>query len=219
MKTLKEYFPASLEGTGIFTEIAKTEWFPGMDPAACDTYFYLRCGNKNGFEELLNNFVDSSGHVTGDKLTKLAKVIYNTYIINWRNIYRDLTAQYNPIENTDYVETTKEKTLSTAESSSSSEGSNENSNSNANDKYAFNSSTQPQHDTASTGSSTDTTSASSETSSEGNTDFEREFRRHGNIGVQTAGEIITRDLPIWLGETITDHFISDICNLIALSIY
>lgn len=206
MKTLKDYFPDSLNGSGLFSAIANIEWFPGLSQSDFDTYFYLRVGEKIGKENILDLYTDSTGKVTGDKLQALAKLIYSINIVNWRNIYRDMTAEYNPIENTDFTETIKDKTDSTGkvESESSSNASN--------DRYGFNSSTSV-HDTKGD------TSAESSTDSETHGTYEREYRKHGNIGVQTAGEIITKDLPIWLTNRIADHFISDICDLIALSIY
>ena len=40
-KTLKDIFPTAIDGNGIFTEIAKIEWFEGLDQAAFDEYFFI----------------------------------------------------------------------------------------------------------------------------------------------------------------------------------
>ena len=216
-KTIKEYFPSALEGNGLFTEIAKTEWFPGLSPAAFDTYMILRVGDRLASNKL-DFFVNDDGVVTGEKLTTLARVILNINAISWRNIYRDMTVQYNPIENTDFVETTKEKTTGTGEAATESTGSSTSGSDTANDVYGFDSTTEPVGNNATTISSSDTTGATTNTTNSSETVYEREYRKHGNIGVTTNAQMITSDLEVWKMK-IADMFIDDICKVIALSIY
>ena len=216
-KTLKEYFPEAIDGNGIFTEIAKTEWFKGLSPSSFDTYFILKVGDRLASSKL-DIFADSDGHVTGQKLSNLAKVILNVNAISWRNIYRDLTVQYNPIENTDYIETVKEKTLGTGEAATQSEGSSTSDSTTNSDVYGFNTTTTPVGDNKTTISASDTTGANTSTTNSNQTDFEREYRKHGNIGTVTNGAMIISDLEVWQNK-IADKFIEDICDIIALSIY
>lgn len=215
-KKLKDYFPDAIAGEGLFTEIANIEWFAGLSPSAFDTYFALTAGDKIA-RSILDNYADAEGHITGDKLKALAKVIYNINIISWRNIYRDLTVKYNPIENTDFVETIKDKSTSTGETSSKSEASSERGDENDANRYGFNSSepAPERHDT-SMGSDSSSGSSSASTSTEGT--YDREYRKHGNIGVTTNAQMITSDLEVWKNKC-ADYFIRDICDLIALSIY
>lgn len=215
-KKLKDYFPDAIAGEGLFTEIANIEWFAGLSPSAFDTYFALTAGDKIA-RSILDNYADAEGHITGDKLKALAKVIYNINIISWRNVYRDLTVTYNPIENTDFVETIKDKSTSTGETSSKSEASSERGDENDANRYGFNSSepAPERHDT-STGSDSSSGSSSASTSTEGT--YDREYRKHGNIGVTTNAQMITSDLEVWKNKC-ADYFIRDICDLIALSIY
>ena len=215
MKTLKEYFPTSLTGEGLFTEIAKIEWFPGLDPSNFDTYFALTAGDKIG-REILDKFTNDDGIITGTKLTDLAKVIHNINAISWRNYYRDLTVEYNPIENTDFVEMIKDKSTNSGEAGSESSASAENDINNYNNRYGFNSSAAaPERHDVNTNVGTSGSTESSTSSSEGT--YEREYRKHGNIGVTNA-QMITSDLEVWRNK-IADLFIRDICDLIALSIY
>lgn len=215
-KKLKDYFPDAIAGEGLFTEIANIEWFAGLSPSAFDTYFALTAGDKIA-RSILDNYADAEGHITGDKLKALAKVIYNINIISWRNVYRDLTVTYNPIENTDFVETIKDKSTSTGETSSKSEASSERGDENDANRYGFNSSepAPERHDT-SMGSDSSSGSSSASTSTEGT--YDREYRKHGNIGVTTNAQMITSDLEVWKNKC-ADYFIRDICDLIALSIY
>ena len=215
-KTLKDIFPTAIDGNGIFTEIAKIEWFEGLDQAAFDEYFFLTVGDKIAANKM-QFFIDSDGHCTGDKLTKLAHIIWNVNAISWRNIYRDLTVQYNPIENTDYTETLNEKAVSTGDASTESTGSGGGSSTVNNDKFGFNSSTAV-HDTVigTSEESSSTANTATETSNENNVD--RTIRKHGNIGVTTNAQMIESDLEIWKNK-IADKFIKDICDIIALSIY
>lgn len=216
MKTLNDYFPHAIEGNGIFSEIAKIEWFEGLDPKSFDMYFSLKCGEKFG-STTLKPFLSENGIVEGAKLTKLAKVIYNINKISWKNIYRDLTVEYNPIENTDYTETFNEKAVSSGDASTESTGSGGGSSTVNTDKFGFNSSTAV-HDTVigTSEESSSTANTATETSNENNVD--RTIRKHGNIGVTTNAQMIESDLEIWKNK-IADKFIKDICDIIALSIY
>lgn len=215
-KTLKEVFPHSLEGNGLFTEIAKIEWFEGLSPAAFDTYFFMQVGDRLAANKM-QFFVNDNGVCEGENLTKLAKVIFNINAISWRNIYRDLTVQYNPIENTDYTETLNEKASSTGDASTESTGSGGGTNTTTGSKYGFNSSEAVPDTVAETVDSNSTTAnTATETSNENNVD--RTIRKHGNIGVTTNAQMIESDLEIWKNK-IADKFIKDICDIIALSIY
>lgn len=216
-KTIKEYFPDAIEGEGIFTEIAKTEWFPGLSPSAFDTYMILRVGDRLASHKL-EIFANDDGIVTGTKLSTLAKTLLNIYAISWRNIYRDLTVQYNPIENTDFVEIIKDKTTGTGEAASESTGSSTSGSTTDADVYGFNTTTTPVGDNKTTINASDTTGANTSTTSSSVTDYEREYRKHGNIGVTTNAQMIESDLEIWKNK-IADKFIDDICKVIALSIY
>lgn len=215
-KTLNDYFPDSITGSGLFTEIAKIEWFNGLTPSDFDTYFALTVGDKKA-RAILDKFTDSDGHVTGTKLTSLAKVIYNINFISWRNIYRDLTVKYNPIENTDFVETIKDKSSNTGKVEVDSTGGSERDINQYNNRYAFNSSSaSPERHDVNT--DVDTTTANSTTESASDGTYEREYRKHGNIGVTTNAQMITSDLEVWKNKC-ADYFIRDICDIIALSIY
>ena len=158
MKTLKEYFPTSINGNGIFTEIAKIEWFEGLNPSSFDTYFIIKVGDRIASNSL-KFFVNDNGIVAGEKLTLLAKTIYNINKISWKNIYRDLTVEYNPIENTNYVEVVTDSATSNGTGSTQSSGTGASTGNVTNGKYAFNSS-ESVPDTTTTSGTNDTTSAS-----------------------------------------------------------
>lgn len=216
MKTLKEYFPTSINGNGIFTEISKIEWFDGLNASSFDTYFALKVGDRIASNSL-KFFVNENGIITGEKLTLLAKTIYNINKISWKNIYRDLTVEYNPIENTNYIETVTDTGTSTGTGSTQSSGTGANTGTITNGKYAFNSS-ESVPDTTTTSGSNDTSTSSASTTTQGASTNEREIRKHGNIGVTQNSEMILSDLSIWENK-IADKFICDICDIIALSIY
>ena len=215
-KTLKEIFPYALEGNGLFTEIAKIEWFEGLSPAAFDTYFFMQVGDRLAANKM-QFFVNSDGVCEGENLTKLAKVIFNINRISWRNIYKDLTAEYNPIENTDYIETLKETANSNGEASTESTGSGGGTSTITGYKYGFNSTDAVPDSIAETVDSNSTTANTATTTDNTNT-VERELRKHGNIGTVSNSEIIQMDLELWRNK-IADKFIKDICDIIALSIY
>ena len=215
-KTLKEVFPHALEGNGLFTEIAKIEWFEDLSPADFDTYFFMQVGDRIAANKM-QFFVNDAGVCEGENLTKIAKVIFNINAISWRNIYRDLTAEYNPIENTDYVETLKEKAVSNGEASTESTGSGGGLSTTTSSKYGFNS-TNAVPDTVTESADQNSTTANTATQTDNTNTVERELRKHGNIGTVSNSAIIEADLNLWRHK-IADKFIQDICDIIALSIY
>lgn len=326
-KELNTYFPNGLEGNGIFKAIAGISWFPGVVPENVDTYFMLKHGEKLA-SKVCDKFADDDGIIQGEKLKQLAQVIHNAYIVNWEHEYKTLTVEYNPIENTDFVETIKDKThkdtkgnnITTGKTTTSNEDITTGNYSNSNvttgkfenadittgkvnnvdvttgkttktDEFnvaGFDSvSNVPQSDSSSTtdytgdgtdpmtvnrttdytgdgtdpmtvnhttnytGDGTDpltvtlTTDYGSENSNPltvkssstvdygtktgtpltvdatGKEDgtYERELRRHGNIGVTTNAQMIIGDLDVWKLNNFYDILCSDICKVIALSIF
>ena len=274
-KELSSYFPTGLEGNGIFTAISNINWFPGVVPAHVDTYFMLKHGDKLA-SKVCDKFADADGHITGVKLESLAKVINNAYQKNWEHEYKTLTVEYNPIENTDYIEeindvTHKEnqgnnittgkvtttgdnKTIGSVENSNVTTG--KMTNSNEVNVAGFDSATNvPSSDSSSTtnytGDGTDPltvtnttdygdensdpltvkTSSTTDygtkngtpmtvdaTGSEDGT-YGRTVRKHGNIGVTTNAQMIESDIDVWKLNNFYDILCSDICKVIALSIF
>lgn len=208
-KEIKKYFPEAINGDGIFSAIANIKWFPGVNPDSLDQYFILKYGDKLG-SSLLNEFTDENGVITGDKLHNLAMIIHNRNIVNWEHEYKTLTVEYNPIENTDYVESVTEHVENNGESSTEADSTTNSSG----DKYAFNSETAV-HDNK--GSVSDDTDTSSSYSNAGDT--ERTIRKHGNIGVTTNADMIKSDISVWDKNHFYDLLCGDVCDLITLSIF
>lgn len=273
-KTLNTYFPDALGGDGIFTAISQISWFPNVVPAHVDTYFMLKHGEKIA-SKVCDKFADEDGHITGAKLNALANVIHNAYINNWEHIYKTMTVEYNPIDNTDFIETIKDKTHKDTEGNnvttgkmsvsndSTTTGSFENENvttgsvnvSGEVNVAGFDSATTvPASDSSSTtdysagdtpvtvtnttdygtendnpltvsttsttdyGTKTGTPLTVDNTGSEDGT-YERELRKHGNIGITEVSTMIQHDLDVWQLNNFYDILCKDICKVIALSIY
>ena len=244
-KELNTYFPNGLEGDGIFKAIAGITWFPGVVPENVDTYFMLKHGDKLA-SKVCDKFADDDGIIQGDKLKQLAQVIHNAFIVNWEHEYKTLTVEYNPIENTDFVETIKDKdhrdteggTVTTGKSTNISVTTGKMTNDNDINVAGFDSASNvPSSDSTSTtdytGDGTDPLTVTSTTdygtksgtpmtvdntgSSDGT--YERELRRHGNIGVTTNAQMISSDIDVWKLNNFYDILCSDICKVIALSIF
>ena len=209
-KEVKEYFPDAVTGDGLFKAISNISWFPGIKPGSLDTYFVLMHGEKLA-SKFLDTFADDDGIVTGDKLKSLATIIHNKYINSWEHEYKTLTVQYNPIENTDYVETYKGSATGTSGGSTTEGGKVINDVS----KGGLGSTT-PVLDTKSETSFDQRTTTVTGTS--GGTD-EHEIRKHGNIGVTTNADMISSDLDVWKLNNFYDILCKDICEIIALSIF
>ena len=211
-KELYDYFPGVLEQTetGIFATISQITWFPGVDPTYLDTYFMLKNGEKLG-SKILEKFADTDGHITGQGLSILANIIHNKYIKNWEHEYKTLTVEYNPIENTDYVETFSGKTHNKGDSDTTPSGKVIN----EGDVYGFNSSSAV-HDSKGTQSYDN---YKTESGFENNATDEHEIRKHGNIGVTEVSTMMQHDLDVWKLNNFYDILCSDICKEIALSIF
>ena len=244
-KELNTYFPDGLSGDGIFTAISQISWFPGVVPANLDTYFMLKHGEKLA-SKVCDKFADDDGIIQGNKLRQLAQVIHNAYIKNWEHEYKTLTVEYNPIENTDYTETIKDKdhrdteggTVTTGKTTNTSVTTGKMTNDNDVNVAGFDSvNNVPSSDSSSTtdytGDGTDPLTVANTTdygtksgtpmtvdntgSSDGT--YERELRKHGNIGVTTNAQMISSDIDVWKLNNFYDILCSDICKVIALSIF
>ena len=244
-KELNTYFPEGLSGDGIFTAISQISWFPGVVPANLDTYFMLKHGEKLA-SKVCDKFADDDGIIQGNKLRQLAQVIHNAYIKNWEHEYKTLTVEYNPIENTDFVETLKDKdhrvttggTVTTGKTVDTSVTTGKLKNDNDVNVAGFDSASNvPSSDSTSTtdytGDGTDPLTVTNTTDygtksgtpmtvdSTGGSDgtYERELRKHGNIGVTTNAQMISSDIDVWKLNNFYDILCSDICKVIALSIF
>ena len=209
-KEVKEYFPDAVTGDGLFKAISNISWFPGVKPGSLDTYFVLMHGDKLA-SKFLDTFADDDGIVTGNKLKSLATIIHNKYINSWEHEYKTLTVQYNPIENTDYVETYTGSATGTSGGSTTEGGKV------INDVLKGGlGSTTPVLDTKNETSFDRRVTTVSGTS--GGSD-EHEIRKHGNIGVTTNADMISSDLDVWKLNNFYDILCKDICDVIALSIF
>lgn len=215
-KELKEYFPDGIIGNGIFSAISQISWFPGVKPAQVDTYFMLMHGEKLA-SKVLDNFTNEDGEVEGDKLKALATMLHNCYMNNWEHEYKTLTVEYNPIENTDYIETYKGSASGTAGGTNTETGKVET----TNDTYGFNSSSAVPESKSTTdfapGGSNNAHKTTLSSTSSGSD--EHEIRKHGNIGVTTNAQMIESDIEVWKLNKFYDLLCSDICKVIALSIF
>ena len=244
-KELSTYFPDGLTGDGIFTAISQISWFPGVSPANLDTYFMLKHGDKLA-SKVCDKFADSDGHITGTKLMDLANVIHNAFITNWEHEYKTLTVEYNPIENTDYIEKIDDVSHSDNVGNNITTGSVDNTSTttgkmqttDVNNVAGFNSATTVKQSDGSTTTDytmtgtdpltvTNTTDYGEKTGTPLTVDttntndgtYGRTVHKHGNIGVTTNAQMISSDIDVWKLNNFYDILSSDICKVIALSIF
>ena len=101
LKKISEFLPDMSDG--LFTAFINPIWAEAFqDTEELDTYFYLRYGDRIG-NKLIAKFADDSGIISDNKAA-LAKMIYNINAKKWEHLYKVYLAEYNPIENTDFVE-------------------------------------------------------------------------------------------------------------------
>ena len=215
-KEISTYFPDGITGSGIFSEIANISWFEGVDPANLDTYLMLMHGDKLG-SKILENFTNEDGVIEGTELKRLAKVIHNAFITNWEHEFKTLTVEYNPIENTDYVETYTGSATGTAGGTTTDSGKVTTTNTTSglgSSSYAPDEKSEVDY-----GAGTGADARKSVVSSTSSGSDEHEIRKHGNIGVTTNAQMIESDIDVWKLNKFYDILCSDICKVIALSIF
>ena len=109
MKTLLDILPQMKTGTGFFTKFVAPVWAEDYtNTARLDIFFAMTYGQKHP-TPLLDMFVDEdTGHIDNDDLAALAAMIYGIRGNEWEKLYDVLKAEYNPLENTDVYEETRE---------------------------------------------------------------------------------------------------------------
>ena len=236
IKQLSDYFPIDKEG--IFTAFINPVWVVDLpDSEELDTYFMLNYGEKLG-NKLVDFYADDTdGTVKGDKLYALAKMVYNLNSVKWSHLYDVYKAEYNPIENTDFVETinntgfvdsrTTGESTANGSANTATNGSTTGNNTSDSDVYGFNSATAV-GDSKLIGNTTDTTNSTSNTTNNNfmhdeNTKYDinnhnSTHKKHGNIGVTSTTELMQGTVDFWKWSFV-DQVCKDICNIIALSIY
>lgn len=236
LKKISDYLPITSDG--LFTAFINPVWavnFP--DSQELDKYFILRYGDRIG-NKMIEFYAADDGTVKGDKLIELAAMVYNINARKWEHLYGIYEAKYNPIENTDFIETIKETTDNTkvidGETSQNgtatinSTGTSNGTNNNANNVFGFNSVSEVGNSTNNGTDNNSTTANSTTTSLSGSTDdstitdngqHESEHRKHGNIGITSTVELMTGERNFWSDWSMIDMICKDICDIIALSIY
>ena len=215
MKQIKNFL--TTPNNGIFSAFTCPIWhyaFP--DHAELDTYFFLRYGDRIG-NKLLAYYADTDGIVTGTKLQALAAMVYNINAKKWEHLFNVYNAEYNPIENTDFIETIKEHTESEGNVDTTTSASGQASNTQSDTRYGFNSSSAV-GDKGSSSSGSNSSSGTSGTDTDSTVDHTSEHRKHGNIGVTENVTMLQHEVEFWKWSFI-DQVCRDICDIIALSIY
>lgn len=236
MKRLNDYF--NLTDGFLFSQFLAPVWvyaFP--DRAELDLYFLTHYGQRNAFASCLDQFAGTDGTISGNNLKRLADLVYHVNARKWEHLFEVYNADYNPIENTDFVEEVTEDNSNTrvidSDKSSSGNGTNiatgsasgsDNGNTN---RYGFNSNSAVGERTEGRTSSTttsnrvetrDNSSDSEDTNITDNEDKKLTRRKHGNIGVIDNATMLQKSVDFWKWSFI-DAVCKDICEIIALSIY
>ena len=236
MKKLIDYFPITSDG--LFSAFVNPVWavdFP--DSAELDAYFMFKYGERLGYRKL-EWFADSEdGTIKGDNLDKLAAMILDIKGRGWQHLFKVYSAEYDPLNNTDFKETYTEKTdnqrdidsvgTNTGNGTTNSTATSIGANSGANNVYGFNSASAV-GDSETSGTNTDTTTANTTTNTTGGTTDKStikddgtkitEHTKAGNIGVTETVTLLTSEKDFWKWSFI-DEVCKDICDIIALSIY
>ena len=244
--TIIDLIPQLKTGAGFFSAFVDPVWAEDYEtPASLDIFFAMTYGQKVA-APILHLFVDDdTGHIEAEDVNAIASMLYQMRGLEWAKLYAALKAEYNPVENTDVYENFTDsktgsgtngntRTLNTQTSNSgtgSVTSSGSGSGSTASNVFGFDSSTAVGDTTGSDSSSTQ----SSTTTTTGNTindtgtitdsgtnsnseSITHNLRRHGNIGVMTAAQLIGGEIELWKWTFII-QIMQDICDLITLKVY
>lgn len=244
--TLLDILPQMKTGTGFFSKFAAPVWAEEYtNTAALDIFFAMTYGQKHPAPLLMMFVDDTTGKIGNEDLAAIATMLYEIRGHEWAKLYDVLTAEYNPLDNTDVTETIHDitdidkgnsntRTLNT-QTDNTGDGSvattGTASGNTAGNVFGFDSATAVGDTTGTNGSntsSTTTTQTSNQIIDSGtigdvgtgteDIEYEREYHKHGNIGVMTFADLINGSIEAWKWTFII-QVMNDICSLTTLSVY
>lgn len=246
MRTILDIIPQMKTGTGFFSSFVAPCWEDDYEtPAQLDMFYAMTYGQKHP-APILDMFVDDdTGKIDNDDVAVIASMLYQLRGHEWEKLYAALKAEYNPVENTDvYEDYTDERTGSgtngntrtlntttTNNGTGSVDSTASGSGNTANNRYGFDSA-QAVGETTGSDSSTTTSGTDTEThntiadtgtitdagTASNSETIEHTLRRHGNIGVMTAAQLVGGEIELWKWTFII-QVMEDISHLTALAVY
>ena len=246
MKKVIELIPTMKSGYGFFSAFNDPLWADSFPNTGGLDMFYATTYGQKWAAPFLELFVDSdTGVIDSEDVNAIASIIYQMRASEWSRLYAALMAEYNPVENTDVYEnytdqrtgsgtngntrTLNTQTANSGTGSVTSSGSG--SGNTASNKYGFDSAQAvgdtTGSDSSSTQSTTDTTTSNTINDTGTITDagtasnsesITHTLRRHGNIGVMTAAQLVGGEIELWKWTFII-QVMEDISHLTALSVY
>lgn len=246
MKTILDIIPQMKTGTGFFSSFVAPCWAEDYEtPAQLDIFYAMTYGHKHP-APILDMFVDEdTGEIDNEDVAVIASMLYQLRGNEWAKLYAALKAEYNPVENTDVFENytdsrtgsgtngnTRTLNTSTTNTGNATVQSTANgSGSTAANRYGFDSSTavgdttgtDSSNTSSTTGTQTANTIADTGTITDAGTASNTEsithsLRRHGNIGVMTAAQLVGGEIELWKWTFII-QVMEDISHLTALAVY
>lgn len=243
--TIIDLIPQMKNGVGFFSKFNDPVWSEDFtNTSGLDIYFAMTYGQKHA-APFLTFYEGEDGTISNEDLTTLATIIYSMRANEWSKLYAALKAEYNPVENTDVTESIADtravnttagntRTLNTQNTNAGTGSVNVSatgSGSSDNDVYGFDSATAvgASETSDSTQSSSATQTATNNTSTDTGTItdagtgseselYNRSYRKHGNIGTQTAADLIGGVIELWQWTFII-QVMEDINNFISLAVY
>lgn len=211
-----------------------------ISPDKIDKLFFTRYGDRP-ISKYVAEYLKLSG---GESLTDEAEMIISDYVLDmfraqWSRLTADFTAEYNPIENYNLVESETED-IETGGTDTSTEGftnyketqkmGHTVSTENAGNLYGFNSNSPVGSDT---GDSTTTFGALTDSGDtkeiEGTRDYQTDYgktegktralNRHGNIGTLTNVKMLTEDTEFWTANNFYEKIAADMASILTIPIY
>ncbi len=185
--------------------------------------------------KFLQQYIEDDGTISPTSAQYIARYLLDIFRAQWERLTADYTAEYNPVQNYDMTETeTGNDTNSGTDTSTDSFNNYKEVQKyghtvvSANQAYPYDSDTPHDTDTNTTtmgaeGDSGDEFSKSGAMITEfehgRQTDYSRTLTRAGNIGVQTATDMLRSDTEFWENHNFFETIAADIGSFLTIPIY
>lgn len=240
-----EVIPQLKDGVGFFSKFNNPCWAEEFtNTSYLDMFFGMNYGEKL-VSPLLNFYCDDNGKVSNENLTALALMIYDIRGHEWEKLFDSLMAEYNPIENTEVHEQISDtraknttdgntRTLNTQNTNSGTSNTNSSATGSGNDSnnvFGFDSVTAVGDSSGSNSSQSSSTTQNATNNTINDTGtitdagsgseselYTRSYTKHGNIGTQTAADLLGGNIELWKWTFIL-NIMDDISRIISLGVY
>lgn len=101
---LSEVFPNGIIGNGIFSQLDGMPWENDVNGSTLDIQYFGNHSGEKIISPLLSKIIGDNKTLDIVALSNVIKIIKAMFSTSWANLYKALTAEYNPLNNYDMKE-------------------------------------------------------------------------------------------------------------------